>query len=71
MQNIILPYQKGDVCMQAEIRIKINDLKNRAKQRLSSFPDEKDVESVKVENDFFEDLKEQTYSQIMEEETWN
>ena len=63
--------KKGDVYMQTVINENINNLKKRALQRRISFPSQKTVKDVKIENDFFDDAKKKMYEQIVEDKRWN
>lgn len=57
--------------MQTVINENMNDLKKRALQRRISFPSQKTIEDVKIENDFFDDVKKEMYEQIAEDKRWN
>lgn len=59
--------KKGEVCMQTIIRDKLSALNERALQRRNSFPNQKDEEDVRVQNDFFDEMKEEMYKQIAED----
>lgn len=59
--------KKGDVYMQTIVNRNIDNLRKRALKRRISFSAQKGIEDVKVENDFFEDVKKQIYNQVTEE----
>ena len=63
--------KKGDVQMQTAINERMNNLKKRALQRRISFPSQKTMKDVKIENDFFDDVKKKMYEQIVEDKRWN
>ena len=63
--------KKGDVYMRTAINKSMNNLKKRALERRISFPNQKSIEDVKIENDFFDNVKKKMYEQIMEDKRWN
>ncbi len=60
--------KKGDVHMQTAIKNDMSNLRDRALQRFISFPNQKTSEDTKVENNFFDEVKEKMYNQIAEDE---
>lgn len=57
--------------MQETVREKVIALSQHALQRKNSFPKQKSSEDVEVENDFFDDMKDAMYAQIVEDFAWN
>ena len=64
-------HKKGDVHMQTVVSDSMNNLRKRALKRRISFPNQKTEEDVKVENEFFENVKKKMYEQIAEDKKWN
>lgn len=63
--------KKGEVCMQTAIREKVAALNKRALQRRISFPNQKDEKNIRIENELFDEMKEEMYKQIAEDKKWN
>ncbi|MCX4341386.1 MAG: hypothetical protein OSJ72_17295 [Lachnospiraceae bacterium] len=63
--------KKGEVVMQIVMHEKVTALRERALQRRDSFPVQKDEKSIEVEEDLFEEMKDEMYRQIAEDKKWN
>ncbi len=63
--------KKGEVVMQIAMHEKVTALRERALQRRDSFPVQKDEKSIEVEEDLFEEMKDEMYRQIAEDKKWN
>ena len=57
--------------MQSMVKKDMDNLKKRALQRRISFPNQKTIEDVKIENDFFDEVKKKMYERIVEDKRWN
>ena len=73
MKKRRIKYKKGDVGMPVSMKtaMDMDNLKKRAMQRRISFSGPKDEKDIKIENDFFVDLKESIYAQIARDKKWN
>lgn len=63
--------KKGEVVMQIAMHEKVTALRKRALQRRDSFPVQKDEKSIEVEENLFEEMKDEMYRQIAEDKKWN
>ena len=57
--------------MQSMVKKDMDTLKKRALQRRISFPNQKTIEDVKIENEFFDEVKKKMYERIVEDKRWN
>lgn len=57
--------------MQSMVKKDMDNLKKRALQRRISFPNQKTIEDVKIENEFFDEVKKKMYERIVEDKRWN
>lgn len=57
--------------MNTVVNERMNNLKERALKRRISFPDQKTLEDVRIENEFFDDVKKKMYEQITEDKKWS
>ena len=53
--------------MQTAVKEQMNMLKKHALQRQQSFPNQQTVHDAKIENEFFNDMKQTIYEQIAKE----
>lgn len=63
--------KKGEVVMQTAMHEKVTALRERALQRRDSFPAQKDEKSIEVEENLFEEMRDEMYRQIAEDKKWN
>ena len=57
--------------MQSMVKKDMDNLKKRALQRRISFPNQKTIEDVKIENEFFDEVKKKMYERIVEDKRCN
>ena len=53
--------------MSTMVNERMNNLKERALKRRISFPNQKTLEDVRIENKFFDDVKKKMYEQITDD----
>ncbi len=57
--------------MQTMVKTNVDKLRQRALQRHISFTNQKNDDDVQTENNYFDEMKDMMYRQIIEEEQWN